>query len=145
MPRKNSLTNLRQVLIVRRDALRAAILGDDSLLNELHQQTGGDVVDFANDSAIGELSSQLAEVETRELQQIEQALEKMTVGTYGKCDACKKSIPLARLEALPYASYCINCKRAAEVAGVEPNAVVDWSLILEPANSTQGWENFHLS
>lgn len=139
MPRKTSLSLLRQQLVARRDALRDAIQGDESVLNEMYLPTGGDVVDFANDSSIGELSSQLAEVETRELQNIEQALEKMQAGTYGKCDACDKNIPLARLEALPYASYCIGCKRAAEAAGVEPNMIVDWSLILDQANSSPSW------
>lgn len=131
MVRKESLKKMRQVLTQRRSALRQAISGDDSLLKELRQQSGGDVVDFASDSAFGELSSQLAEVETRELQFIEMAIKKMDDGTYGKCDACQRNIPLARLQALPYATFCINCKRAAEKAGVDPGAVVDWSQILE--------------
>ncbi len=143
MPRKTSLIVLRQQLVARRDALRATIQGDDSVLNEMYLPTGGDVIDFANDSSIGELSSQLAEVEARELQNIEQALEKMKAGTYGKCDACNKNIPLARLEALPYASYCIGGKRAAEAAGVEPNTIVDWSLILD-RSSTPSWSDSHV-
>ena len=84
MARKESLRKMRQILTQRRDALRQAISGDDSLLKELRQQSGGDVVDFASDSAFGELSSQLAEVETRELQFIELAIKKMDEGTYGK-------------------------------------------------------------
>ncbi len=134
MARKDSLKKMREILTQRRDALLQAISGDDSLLKELSRQTGGDVVDFASDSAFGELSSQLAEVETRELKFIEMALDKMKAGTYGKCDACNRNIPLARLQALPYATFCINCKRAAEKAGVEPGAVVDWSQILENAD-----------
>jgi DnaK suppressor protein len=135
MARKDSLKNMREILIKRRDALRQAISGDDSLLKELSRQTGGDVVDFASDSACGELSSQLAEVETRELQFIELALQSMKNGTYGKCEACRRSIPLARLQALPYATFCIDCKRAAEKAGVEPGTVVDWSQILDGADT----------
>lgn len=135
---------MRAVLLTRRDALRQAIAGDESLLQELSQQTGGDVVDFASDSACGELSSQLVEVETRELQNIEAALEKIEEGTYGKCDACDRNIPLARLQALPYATFCISCKRAAEQAGVEPAAVVDWSLIIDSGeNATE--VNFKVS
>jgi len=122
---------MRDILIERRDALRQAISGDNSLLMKLSQQTGGDVVDFASDSAMGEISSQLAEVENRELKNIELAIEKMNAGTYGKCDGCKCNIPLARLHALPYAAHCIKCKLAAERAGVEPGEVVDWSLILD--------------
>lgn len=121
---------MRKILVQRRDALIQAMSGDDSLLKNFSQQSGGDVVDFASDSALGELSSQLAEVENRELQHVETALKKIKEGTFGKCDACKGSIPMARLKALPYAAYCIKCKRAAEKAGVEPGAVVDWSVIL---------------
>ena len=145
MARKESLKKMRQVLTQRRDALRQAISGDDSLLKELRQQSGGDVVDFASDSAFGELSSQLAEVETRELKFIELAIKKMDEGTYGKCDACKRNIPLARLQALPYATFCINCKRAAEKAGVEPGAVVDWSQILESSDVAVNDLDFKIS
>ena len=70
MARKDAILNLRQVLIKRRDALRQALAGDLSLLKELREQTSGDVVDFALDSAQDELSSQLAEVESRALAQI---------------------------------------------------------------------------
>jgi len=51
MARKDAILNLRQVLIKRRDALRQALAGDLSLLKELREQTSGDVVDFALDSA----------------------------------------------------------------------------------------------
>ncbi|MDG1872541.1 MAG: TraR/DksA C4-type zinc finger protein [Mariniblastus sp.] len=138
MTRKSSLNEMRAILNERRDALRQAISGDHSLLKKLSQQSGGDVVDFASDSAMGEISSQLAEVETRELKKIELAIEKMNAGTYGKCDGCKNNIPLNRLKALPNAAYCIKCKLAAESAGVDPGEVVDWSVILEgdvPSNN----------
>lgn len=48
------------------------------------------------------LSDQLAEVE--------HALDKFELGTYGVCDNCGQPIELARLEALPQASLCISCK-----------------------------------
>ncbi|MFT5302081.1 MAG: DnaK suppressor protein [Mariniblastus sp.] len=144
MTRKNSLEDMRLILTQRRDALVSALSGDDSLLKNFSQQTGGDVVDFASDSAIGEMSSQLAEVETRELQQVEAAIVKLKDGTYGKCDACSGNIPVARLQALPYAAYCIKCKRAAEEAGVEPNSVTDWSTILDSEYPTDNMD-FNLS
>ena len=49
-------------------------------LKELRQQTSGDMLDAALDSAQDEISSQLAEVESRELTQIETALERMLGG-----------------------------------------------------------------
>ena len=45
------------------------------------------------------------------LSKVEWALAKMDEGTYGICESCGKSIPLARLEALPYATLCVDCAR----------------------------------
>ena len=117
MPRKDALMNMRQILIKRRDALRKALAGDLSLLKELRAQTAGDLVDAALDSAQDEISSQLAEVESRELANVENALERMRHGQYGICEGCSCKIPMARLNALPYATYCIQCQREAEKYG----------------------------
>lgn len=117
MARKDAMMNLRQILMRRRDALRKALAGDLSLLKELRQQNSGDVIDAALDTAQDEISSQLAEVESRELTSIETALERMRKGDYGRCEACGGAIPLARLQALPYATTCITCQREAEKNG----------------------------
>src|SRR5438876_10906828 len=107
MARKDSILSMRQILIKRRDALRKALAGDLSLLKELREQSSGDVIDAALDSAQDEINSQLAEVESRELASIEMALEQMRVGAYGVCQICEIKIPMARLHALPYATTCI--------------------------------------
>jgi DnaK suppressor protein len=111
------MMGLRQILMRRRDALRQALAGDLSLLKEMRQQNSGDVIDAALDAAQDEISSQLAEVESRELSSIETALERMRKGEYGHCDGCGQAIPLARLQALPYAMTCIQCQREAEKNG----------------------------
>ena len=88
-----------------------------------HIQEGGcDVVDFASDSAAEELSSKLVDMESRELASIDEALDRLKNDTYGVCTECEKNIPLARLQALPYAGLCITCKMAEEDAesGVWP-------------------------
>ena len=121
MARKDSIKKLQALLINRRDALRQALAGDLSLLKALPEQTGGDVVDAALDAAQDEISSKLAEVESRELVQIDAALERIQQGTYGQCEICGSKIPLARLNALPYALTCIECQRAAE-DGTGPTA-----------------------
>ncbi len=133
MARADALKNLKDVLIKRREALKKALAGDLSLLNELREQSSGDVVDFALDSVQDEISSQLAEVESRELANIDLALERMKDGTYGKCEGCKANIPLARMQALPYATCCIECKRKLEKAGAQGNP--DWANILDTGDS----------
>jgi RNA polymerase-binding transcription factor len=131
MARKDALFNMRQILIKRRDALRNALAGDLSLLKELRAQTAGDVVDAALDSAQDEISSQLAEVESRELARIENALERMRTGQYGLCESCSVKIPMARLNALPYATYCIECQREAERSGAAMGGDADWGRLTD--------------
>lgn len=121
MARKDAIKNLKKVLVKRRDAMRKALAGDFSDLNDL-RETSGDAVDVALDSAQNELNSQLAEVENRELGQIESALEKMQAGRFGLCEICEKNIPLARLQALPYATNCIDCQTNKEIYGE------DWGI-----------------
>jgi len=63
-----------------------------------------------------ELEKRLA-VEKRvkaNLAEIEHALHKFEEGTYGLCDSCGQPIASARLEALPQASLCMNCKEKNE-------------------------------
>ncbi|MCC6124530.1 MAG: TraR/DksA family transcriptional regulator [Pirellulales bacterium] len=131
MSRKEAILNIRQILLMRRDALRKALAGDLSLLRELNAQTSGDMVDAALDSVQDEISSQLAEVESRELARIEYALERMREGQFGICEGCGTGIPMARLNALPYATYCIKCQREAERQGATSAADVDWSRLLD--------------
>ena len=111
--------------------MRSALAGDLSLLKELRSQSTGDVVDAALDSAQDEISSQLAEVESRELASIENALERMRSGKYGVCEGCGNKIPMARLNALPYATYCIECQREAEKYGEDGGHSTDWGRLLD--------------
>lgn len=131
MARKDAVAKMRQILLVRRDALRKALAGDLSMLKELREQTAGDVVDFALDSAQDEINSQLAEVESRELASIENALERMRVGAYGVCESCSCKIPLPRLNALPYATLCIECQRQSERSGMGTGGIHDWGRITD--------------
>ena len=131
MARKDAIIQVRQVLIKRRDALRKALAGDLSLLKELRAQSAGDVVDAALDSAQDEISSQLAEVESRELASIEKALERMREGQFGICESCNGKIPIARIKALPYAVLCIDCQREYERTGSTSGGDSDWGRLLD--------------
>ncbi len=127
MARKDSLKKMKDVLLTRRKAIRLALEGDMSLLREIQHESSGDAADFALDATNDEISSQLAELASRELVQIEIALQRHENGSYGNCQSCECNIPLARLQALPYAPYCIQCQRLAEQGnGVLP--ITDSSL-----------------
>ena len=127
MSRKDALLKLKHVLVVRRDAIRAALQGDLTALQELTLATG-ELADVALDSAHEEVTSQMAEVESRELAKIDQALTRMNGGSFGDCEGCAKSIPLARLQALPYATLCIKCQVKLEDSGF-----ADWSELSDQA------------
>jgi RNA polymerase-binding transcription factor DksA len=48
------------------------------------------------------------------LSEVEHAIQKYEGGTYGLCDSCGQPIEQARLEAIPQASLCLNCKAGQE-------------------------------
>jgi DnaK suppressor protein len=118
MARKDALLRLHARLMTRRDALRKALNGDlDSLREYKSTFDVGDSVDAAVDTANDEISSQLVELESRELEQIERALDRIVHGVYGRCEFCSGKILEARLNALPYTNACIDCQRESERNG----------------------------
>jgi DnaK suppressor protein len=48
------------------------------------------------------------------LRDVERALQKIDAGTYGRCERCGGPIAVERLEALPWAVLCIDCKQRGE-------------------------------
>ena len=142
MARKDALLRLHARLVARRDALRKALNGDfDDFRALAAQDTVGDNVDAAVDTANDEICTQLVEIESRELSQIEHALNRIVEGVYGRCEFCGGKIAEARLNALPYTNTCIDCQRENERtgqsfrpgAGVETNrwAKVDYRSVDE--------------
>ena len=117
MARKDALLALHKLLVVRRDALRRALAGDMSLLKEMGTSGSGDSADIAMDLTQNEVSSKLAEIESRELGRIERAIEKLKDGSFGSCENCSRKIPMARLNALPYTTTCVSCQRLSEQYG----------------------------
>lgn len=118
MARKDALLRLHARLVARRDALRKALNGDQDSFRELAAlDIVGDNIDAAVDNANDEISSQLVEIESRELSQIEHALKRIVEGAYGRCEYCGGKIAEARLNALPYTNSCIECQRENERTG----------------------------
>ncbi len=61
-----------------------------------------------------EMDYSLEENSEQVLQAIDEALARIDAGTYGICQNCGRPISEERLEALPYARLCIDCKRLEE-------------------------------
>src|SRR4051794_7673214 len=123
MARRDALLRLHKSLVARRDELRRRLGGEmKELRNFGSADPSGDAADMAFDAGSDEVTSQLAELESRELSQIERALTRLKQGTYGLCEGCQKKIPVARLNALPFSTTCVSCQREMELYGTYPGA-----------------------
>ena len=72
------------------------------------------MADQGTDAMERELAFMFASKSGRLVYHIDEALRRIEDGTYGKCSMCKKPISKARLEAVPHARLCIDCKSAEE-------------------------------
>jgi DnaK suppressor protein len=131
MARPDALLRLHKTLQGRLTDLRKKLADDlDGLRNQNDATSNGDVADAAFESGSDEMASQLAELDSREITQIERALVRLRQGTYGLCESCGEKIPVGRLNALPYSTLCIGCQR-------EQERFPDWAERRGAAN----WEN----
>jgi RNA polymerase-binding protein DksA len=120
-------------LSVDTDRFQTALLDErkriENAIEYLHRETPGSLEDETEemigsqdnhlaDSATGTLDREIdysLEANAEQvLAQIDAALKRIDEGTYGKCTNCGKEIPEERLEAVPWASLCIDCQRLRE-------------------------------
>ena len=73
-----------------------------------------DVVDIASDDMDRKMIEAIGSQDLRRLKQIDAALTRIKQGKYGSCVKCSQKIPRERIEAIPYAIMCIDCKTAEE-------------------------------
>jgi DnaK suppressor protein len=115
MARQDALLRLHKTLVARRAEILKKLSSDlDNLRNHRGEDTTGDSADVAFEAGSDEMASHLAELDSRELEQIDRALGRLKQGTYGVCEGCAQKIPVGRLNALPYSTLCIECQREME-------------------------------
>src|SRR5438270_439803 len=114
MARSDALLRLHKSLLARRTDLTRKLREELNDLRNDHASSTGDAADAAFDSSGDEMASQLAELDSRELGQIDRALVRLKQGTYGLCEHCGGRIPVGRLNALPFSTLCIECQREME-------------------------------
>jgi RNA polymerase-binding protein DksA len=73
-----------------------------------------DLADIASDDIDRKMIEAIGAQDLKRLKLIESALTRIQQGKYGLCMKCGKRIPKDRLEAIPYALMCIECKTAEE-------------------------------
>jgi DnaK suppressor protein len=110
---KEKLLQLRDAMVdsmagVAQDTLRSRAEGSEASAFGMHQaDAGSDAYD--RDFALSLLSQ-----EQDALYEIDQALKRIELGTYGTCEMSGKPIPHARLEAIPFARFTVECQSQLE-------------------------------
>jgi DnaK suppressor protein len=110
----------RDLLLEERDRVSAAInhLHEDnsrSFEDETEEETHDNhLADSATATLNREIDYTLEENAEHVLQAVNEALQRIEDGTFGTCGRCGKPIAEERLEAIPYANRCIDCKRLEE-------------------------------
>jgi len=110
---KEKLLQLRDAMVdsmagVAQDTLRSRAEGSEASAFGMHQaDAGSDAYD--RDFALSLLSQ-----EQDALYEIDQALKRIELGTYGICEMSGKPIPHARLEAIPFARFTVECQSQLE-------------------------------
>lgn len=102
-------TKLRERLIGTRDLIRAriaAIQGDE------RRETAGGQTDTAHLWEDADIRDADLDQLVGELDEIDDALRRLDLGTYGICARCGREIPQARLEVMPIAVACVDCAKA---------------------------------
>ena len=110
---KEKLLQLRDAMVdsmagVAQGTLRSRAEGSEASAFGMHQaDAGSDAYD--RDFALSLLSQ-----EQDALYEIDEALKRIELGTYGKCEMSGKPIPHARLEAIPFARFTVECQSQLE-------------------------------
>jgi RNA polymerase-binding transcription factor DksA len=110
---RDKLLQLRDAMVdsmagVAQDTLRSRAEGSEASAFGMHQaDAGSDAYD--RDFALSLLSQ-----EQDALYEIDQALKRIELGTYGVCEMSGKNIPRARLEAIPFARFTVECQSQLE-------------------------------
>lgn len=104
------LDKFKELLLEKRkEIIEDLMISNDNFSNMDHVKVG-DLVDQATNFYEKELLIGLSTTEKESLKEIDLALKKIEDKTYGQCDSCGAVIDEKRLEAIPYAPLCMDCK-----------------------------------
>ena len=116
---KKKLDIIRQQLEKRREDLRIAMAKTAQDGREAAEDNAQDIADRASNSYTKEFLFTQSANDRNLLQMVEGALIRIGEGTYGECVSCGNEINSKRLEAVPWARYCIACQEKIEKGELE--------------------------
>jgi DnaK suppressor protein len=119
------MESFRQMLVGLRSRLRGDLdqMTDEALGRDKPDSSGNlsnvplHMADVGTENYDQEFTLSLIENEQGTLEQIYDALERIEAGTFGMCEECTEPIAKPRLQAIPYAKFCIECAREMEKRG----------------------------
>lgn len=111
---KKELEKYRKLLQEKKTALSAEIAKTRSAEEETTEESTQDIADKAVSSYTREFLYSLTDGERHTLLRIDDALLRIDAGTYGFCVNCNSAMTEKRLNAVPWAPYCLDCQELAE-------------------------------
>jgi RNA polymerase-binding protein DksA len=105
---EKSLTNLKSEIIAN------LVASNEDFKEIVEGMDPKDLADIASDDIDRKMIEAIGAQDLKRLKLIDSALTRIQQGKYGLCIKCGKRIPADRLEAIPYALMCIECKTAEE-------------------------------
>lgn len=113
-PNPNRFEELKANLIDRRKALQSEVVTQRS--DRTLPSNRADSLDVARDDIESGIESMLTQQKSETIDRINNALLRLTEGTYGLCIDCGEEIEQKRLRALPFAVRCMDCETSREEA-----------------------------
>ncbi|MEM9556691.1 MAG: TraR/DksA C4-type zinc finger protein [Acidobacteriota bacterium] len=108
------LDELRAVLNSKRAEVQSLYRHDVKAGQESLNDNADDFADRANNSYNRDINFTLSDGERQLIIAIDDAIVRFEAGSYGSCTNCGTAIGLARLTAVPWAEFCIDCAEKAE-------------------------------
>ena len=104
----------KSLLDLRKEIITKLMMSNEDFKEIIDAMDPKDFADVASDDIDRKLIEALGSQELKRLRLIDSALTRIKQGKYGLCMKCSKKIPAERLDAIPYALMCIDCKTAEE-------------------------------
>ena len=108
---KTEKKKIRERLLVEREQLYKKLNGNDLSVDDAETP---DPVDLAVRNYSKNVMLAVSENESRQLVLINEALQRLDDDEYGVCQNCEKEVNPKRLEAVPWARYCLSCQELVE-------------------------------
>lgn len=111
---KRKIKSYRDRLLARREGLSGQVMQAETYSRERDSEATQDPADMAANAYNKELLFSMSNNDRVLLEMIDEALERTETGEYGECVNCSEPVLEKRLEAVPWARYCLKCQDLQE-------------------------------